>query len=152
MTDTLLQFSKIIHSHTAVIGYTPLSDEIQYEKEVAMFPCVQHPHIRVPQSAAEDPFVFAEKCIQEYVTLRPYILIPGRMFDQYGNRLGRGGGWYDRFLSKIPAEWLLVGITDSDHFSKEPLQPKAHDVPMDWIVVRDTISHTWSMYEGQRFS
>ena len=38
------------------------------------------------------------------------ILLPGVGFDLYGNRLGRGGGYYDRYLSKLKRETILVGV------------------------------------------
>ena len=38
------------------------------------------------------------------------IILPGVGFDLYGNRLGRGGGYYDRYLSKLKRETILVGV------------------------------------------
>ena len=35
-------------------------------------------------------------------SLQPYlVIVPGLAFDKKKNRLGRGGGFYDRFISKI---------------------------------------------------
>ncbi|MFC1808902.1 5-formyltetrahydrofolate cyclo-ligase [Candidatus Omnitrophota bacterium] len=38
------------------------------------------------------------------------VLVPGIAFDTKGNRLGRGWGCYDRFLSKLPVEIPTVGL------------------------------------------
>ncbi len=39
------------------------------------------------------------------------VLVPGLAFDLEGNRLGRGGGWWDRTLAAAEAEELrLVGV------------------------------------------
>jgi 5-formyltetrahydrofolate cyclo-ligase len=38
------------------------------------------------------------------------VFIPGLLFDRHGNRLGRGGGWYDRALNGLGNRGIFVGL------------------------------------------
>lgn len=67
------------------------------------------------------------------------ILVPGLGFDPFsGARLGRGKGYYDRFLGCIPGsrveepKSLKVGVCFSAQFAT--LQAEPHDVPMHLMV------------------
>jgi 5-formyltetrahydrofolate cyclo-ligase len=61
------------------------------------------------------------------------VVLPGRAFDRRGFRLGRGAGHYDRALSALSADVLLVGFAFAlqivDILSAEP-----HDVPVHVVV------------------
>lgn len=59
------------------------------------------------------------------------ILVPGLAFDRQGGRLGRGRGYYDRFLSR--ASGIIAGVCFEDQLiGTVPLDP--HDVRMDVVV------------------
>lgn len=62
------------------------------------------------------------------------VVVPGLAFDEAGNRLGRGMGYYDRFLSRLPKDTPTVGLAFDfqviDDFP--PLEP--HDLSVSKIL------------------
>ena len=60
-----------------------------------------------------------------------FVVVPGLAFDRLGYRLGYGGGYYDRFLSKCHA--YSVGLCRSAH-AFEVLPRDEWDVPVDCVL------------------
>ena len=60
------------------------------------------------------------------------VLVPGVMFDPWGKRLGRGGGYYDRLLEKLP-EAALIGVCFEASIQDE-VPTEAHDRQVEIIV------------------
>ena len=66
------------------------------------------------------------------------VLVPGLGFDASGRRLGRGKGYYDRFLSSLPEETLLIGFAFECQLQHQiPQEP--HDVLMDMVITEKNI-------------
>lgn len=60
-------------------------------------------------------------------------LIPGVGFDRDYNRLGYGGGFYDKLLKKIPAEVPRIALA-FDLQIAESIPVMAHDLKVDIII------------------
>lgn len=64
------------------------------------------------------------------------ILVPGLAFDRRGGRLGKGAGYYDRFMAQTTA--LRVGVLYGAELTDEvPMQ--AHDLFMDALLTADGV-------------
>ena len=59
-------------------------------------------------------------------------LIPGMAFDAEGHRLGRGKGYYDRFLQSVPA-MKKIGVC-FDFQKVEMVPSEEHDVIVDVVI------------------
>lgn len=64
-------------------------------------------------------------------------VIPGAVFDRAGNRLGYGGGFYDRFLSGA-SQALRIGLAFSRQVA-DYLPALPHDVPLDVLVTEQEV-------------
>ena len=62
-------------------------------------------------------------------------LVPGVAFTASGKRLGRGGGYYDKLLSKYP-DTLKIGITFNERIMQD-LPTESHDISMDYVFTND---------------
>ena len=65
-------------------------------------------------------------------------VVPGMAFDKEGHRLGRGKGYYDRFLSKLStlnAKLYKIGLCFSWQLVDE-VPCDEHDIIMDEIIVQ----------------
>lgn len=56
-------------------------------------------------------------------------VVPGLAFDRQNRRLGRGGGYYDRFLVSLPADIPRIGLA-FDFQLVEALPALSHDIPV----------------------
>jgi len=66
------------------------------------------------------------------------VIIPGVAFTQQGHRLGRGGGYYDRFLKKLSGQAYSVALAFEMQIIKEiPLEES--DMPVDCIITEKRI-------------
>jgi 5-formyltetrahydrofolate cyclo-ligase len=60
-------------------------------------------------------------------------IVPGLAFTAGGDRLGQGGGWYDRFLSEVRPDCVSIGVCFAEQVV-EVLPVEPHDVTMDHVV------------------
>jgi 5-formyltetrahydrofolate cyclo-ligase len=68
------------------------------------------------------------------------VVVPGLAFDPMCRRLGRGGGYYDRFLPRLRKNTAAVGIAyDVQIVEEVPALP--HDVTMDIVVTERRLIH-----------
>jgi 5-formyltetrahydrofolate cyclo-ligase len=65
-------------------------------------------------------------------------IIPGSVFDRAGGRLGYGGGYYDRFLTREASRAFRIGLAyEIQLVGRVPVQQ--HDQLMDFVVTEDNI-------------
>lgn len=66
------------------------------------------------------------------------VVVPGVAFDRWGNRMGYGGGYYDRTLPLIQADnptAAFVGLAYAMQVRMtEPLPREDHDIQLDGVV------------------
>ena len=65
------------------------------------------------------------------------IVVPLVAFDKRGNRMGMGGGFYDRMLKKVSAECLLIGVA-YDFQLIENVPTESWDMPLDEVITPTT--------------
>lgn len=128
-----------------IMLYSALPDEVQtqaflekwhLEKQIIL-PTVVGDDIVPVEYAQETTFAVGDFNILEPQN-EPYqgdfdlIVVPGVAFDRHGNRLGRGRGYYDRFLSQH-LDVKRIGICfDFQLLDAVPAEP--FDIKMDEII------------------
>jgi len=64
------------------------------------------------------------------------VIIPGRAFDTSGNRIGRGKGYYDRFLSKVSCPKIALAF---EYQIIDEVPSDLYDIPVDKIVTEERV-------------
>ena len=64
--------------------------------------------------------------------LTALVLMPGLAFDKQGNRVGYGGGFYDKFLQAEPNHPTVALCYDFQLFDK--LETDDYDIPVDLVL------------------
>ena len=142
--STFKELQKIISQYSGSILFIPTKSEVDYND--LSFPLkLPKDNFIIPKYKNSNPFELADNCIAKFKNGTVCVLIPGTKFDVYGTRYGKGAGWYDRFLSKLPSNWLRIGIIDKSKFSNSELVRQEWDEPVNWVIVRYNTS--WKVYK-----
>jgi len=64
------------------------------------------------------------------------VIVPGLAFDAARRRLGRGAGFYDRFLAQLPANIFKVALAFSFQVFPE-IPHEAHDQTLDEVLTEE---------------
>ena len=79
-----------------------------------------------------------DDCPQVDLSEIDVVIVPGRAFDEACRRVGRGGGYYDRFLGSLPRDVLKVGVAfEFQIFDEVPTAEG--DVAVDCIITEARI-------------
>lgn len=125
------------------ITYTPLEGEANY----ADFIKIPEDHYAIAPRADIDPWEEAKKACHAAKASFVCVLMPCSKVDHAGTRTGRGGGWYDQFLSVVPQEWMRVCFCFTDQFTSDVIERKAWDQPVDRVGVVDRSTNQVAWHE-----
>lgn len=84
----------------------------------------------------EGAFDIPTSMSEDSITNPDLTICPGLSFDDYKNRLGFGGGFYDRFLEKNKT--IKIGLMISE-FASSKIPTDSWDIKMDYVITEDKI-------------
>lgn len=129
-----------------VMIYYPAHNEVdvlplikKYKKEKTfLFPVVKHRRMYAcpyegNAKMHRGKFNIPEPTTDPYLGKIDLIVLPGVGFDLQGNRLGRGGGYYDIFLSRLSTDTVLVGV-GYDFQLAEMVPVSRKDKPVHYVI------------------
>lgn len=150
LCDNILQKSAFQSAHTLLL-YSPLPDEVD------VFALIDNAYnngkcVLLPKVVGDDLELRIYKGVESlacgaFGILEPtgevfwdydsidLAIIPGMAFDRYGNRLGRGKGYYDRLLPRLKNAYKIGVCFPFQYFDEIPCEE--HDVRMDCVVRGD---------------
>ena len=76
------------------------------------------------------------------------IVVPGLAFDRHGYRVGRGKGFYDRFLAQREIQALRCGLCFHEQLITAAIPVEPHDMPMNLLVTDREVIRCYHEQKG----
>lgn len=73
------------------------------------------------------------------------IIVPGVVFDKKGNRIGYGGGYYDRYFSDISLEVKKIALAYELQLVNY-IESEEHDISVDFIITENNFIEVWRVF------
>ena len=144
----LLHHPRIMAAQVVMLYYA-LPDEVDTRhladallaagKTVVLPKCIDDAHMEPrlytgPADLAEGIFNLLEPVGPTFADIGriEVVVVPGMSFDDEGHRLGRGRGYYDRFLEQVPEAYTIGVCCHFQRVAHVPTDP--HDRAMDEVV------------------
>lgn len=146
VSNILFKFLSELKIPNNLIGfYSPLKTEVNW-----LYGAIENYSYSIPSIKNDQEMDFYEIPLSDLIEKKfglaisdgfkkvyPKVLvIPGLAFSTNGQRLGRGKGYYDRYLSDHKV--LKIGICFNEQILKE-VKTESHDVLMDYIINENTV-------------
>lgn len=120
-------------SFKTIAIYESMSDEVFTESIISKLREIWYTVV-TPQVISETEMIFIDEKYEIHEEKIDLMLIPGRAFSRAGKRLGRGKGYYDRYLSKkVSKNTEKIGVC-FDFQIKKDIPTEKHDIRMDNII------------------
>ena len=144
----LLAQSQVYQSAKTIYGYLPYNQEVrtvpmleralQDGKKVAVpkvygdtmrfiyledMSCVETGYAGIPEPVADEPVAEDKTAL---------VIMPGLAFTKEGDRMGYGGGFYDRFLAEEPNHPTVALCYEFQIL--ESLPTEEYDIPVDCVL------------------
>jgi len=136
-----LEQMSVFREARTVMLYYPIHNEVDLRplltkyggQKVFLFPVTHRHSMEVRPYDGEDMMRKGHYGIPEpqtptYTGPIDLALVPGVLFDRHCHRMGRGGGYYDRWLRRHPGVYK-IGVGYSFQLERE-------DIPHSWLDVR----------------
>ena len=139
------------HDARTIMAYLPIPGEIDttsiilkawQDDKTVLVPKVSwdERHMVAVELTSLDAGLVVSKGLREPADAMPwpaenidFVIVPAIAFDRHGHRLGRGGGFYDRFFAQVELAATRCGLAHHLQLMDE-LPRHGHDQPMDIIV------------------
>lgn len=147
VVQMLVQNEKVRDAKT-ILAYYPLPDELDirpfldlfYKEKRILLPVIHNNEICLKkyqgkEALREGAYRILEPVINEFsddLDAIDVVLIPGVAFTRDGKRLGRGKGYYDRFLPKLSTAFR-IGVCYDFQLS-DTLPTESYDQIMDLVI------------------
>ena len=111
--DTILMYHSLpdeVDTHSALDQLLAMGKKVFLPKVVSDTEMTIHEYTGQDSLKPSEPYGILEPITPELSILNSQlsiVVVPGMAFDKQGHRLGRGKGYYDRFLSRVPNIYKL---------------------------------------------
>ncbi len=83
---------------------------------------------------SKGPFNILEPVKSEIVHYFDAMIIPLIACDKKGNRIGMGGGYYDRYLSTVSSDTIIIGVGWDFQLVEYDIPKQPWDFPLDYFI------------------
>ena len=136
--DTILMYHSLpdeVNTHSALDQLLAMGKKVFLPKVVSDTEMTIHEYTGQNSLKPSEPYGILEPTTPELSIINCQLsiaIVPGMAFDKQGHRLGRGKGYYDRFLSRIPNIYK-IGVCFPFQML-ESIPSESTDVVMDEVI------------------
>lgn len=137
--DTILMYHSLpdeVDTHSALDKLLAMGKKVLLPKVISDTEMTIHEYTGKESLQPSEPYGILEPTTPELsiinCQLSIVVVVPGMAFDRQGHRLGRGKGYYDRFLSRIPNIYK-IGVCFPFQML-ESIPSESTDVVMDEVI------------------